>query len=660
MVDPARLPERRGASAAPAASRRPLARRSAAYARFAPPTYPADAKEADVVLFAGGGGSSIAVEQALGKHPDAALNHWPLAIGVHMRNFPDAEHHCADVMETSPLSVVPGRPIRLLWLSPDCRHFSPAKGSAIVSERIRALAWSAMPWVALRRPRVIMLENVEAFLTWGPCIVDAKGRTVPDPARKGETFAKWVARLERAGYVVDWRVLNAADYGEKTRRKRLFLVARCDGKPIVWPDATHGAPTSKGVLDGNLKPWGTAADFIQFDRDCPSIFLTKEAARKRYGRAVKRPLEKATLARIAKGLFRYTIASADPFLVHLTHQGGERGHSLRNPAPTITAANRGELALVSPSVMVFRRDSAGQDVREPLPTITANSHVKRPGCAAPLGLVAPILVPRYGERPGQEPRALSVEAPFPTVVPTGNGGQLVAAFVEQANTDMVGHDPRTPLSTIIGKGCTQRLVAASLTQLRGSNAGSDGDPGAPLASPTAQGTHTGVVAAHLDSYYATGCGGSAADPLRVATAQARHSLIAAELEADDGSEASWTRLQVLAFLRAHFGEPTEADYADPLGSELARARFGLVVAGGVVFRIVDIGMRMLDPEGELAAAMGVPAGYRWSVLDGQGREVRIPKTAITKMIGNMVCEKPAAALIAANFADEIEPLRVAA
>lgn len=568
--------------------------------------FPASRPKRAVVLFAGGGGSSIAIKRALGRHPDAALNHWPLALSVHLVNFPDAEHHCADVMETDPRHVLPGERIGLLWLSPDCRHFSPAKGAAPVSKSIRALAWSAIPWAKLRKPDVIILENVEAFLTWCPVIVGPDGKARPDPERTGETFRLWVKRLEQAGYVVEWRILNAADFGAATSRKRLFLVARRDGKPIRWPEPTH-APR-KTASERGLRPYRAAAEIIDFSRPCPSIFMTAEEARAR-GLKIKRPLEEATLRRIAKGLLRYTIAAADPFIVGVTHVGDDRVRSVREPLGTVTGANRGEFALVAPTLL--RTDFSGSrfagsyTVEEPLRTITSGGGI---------ALASVYLDRQFGRSEG--------------AITAGGGGKtsLVAAWMEQANTDMVGHDVRAPVSTIVGKGCTQRLIAAQLTQFRGSNDGNGGDLGEPVGAVCAQGGHAALLESVLE----------------------QDLPLAAPFEREG---------EVRAFLTKYYGAATAEDLAEPLDTVTSRSRFGLVLVRGQAWRIVDIGMRMLDPETELAAAMGVPRGY---VLGFDASGARVSKTAITKMVGNMVHADPAEALIRANDPFQPEPEELAA
>ncbi|HYD26918.1 DNA cytosine methyltransferase [Brevundimonas sp.] len=563
-----------------------------------------------VVGFAGGGGSSIAIHHVLGA-VDAALNHWPTALAVHERNFPEAAHYCADIFDTDCRDVCPGEEIELLWLSPDCRHFSKAKGGAPVSERVRGLAWVAIPWAKLRKPDVIMLENVEEFLTWGPVKPDGKGGLVPDPARKGQTFAKWVRRLEACGYAVEWRILNAADYGAPTSRKRLFLIARRDGRPIVWPAPTH-APRQTAAARG-LKPYRAAADIIDWSRPCPSIFLSPEEARVL---RVKRPLEEATLARIAKGLLRYTIGNADPFIVPVTHKGDSRTYDVRDPLKTVTCAKRGEFAMVAPVLTSFygERDPANvraSSLEDPLHTVTAS----------PRFPPASAFLTKFSENG----RGYLPTEPLHTVMAGAPRHSLVAAFMEQANTGMVGHDARSPVSTIASKAANQRLVTAALTQFRGSNEGNGGDVGEPLGAVCAQGGH--------------------------------HGLLETILEADQDMAVPFGRERELrAFLVKYYGTATAQDLADPLHSVTSRARFGLVVVAGVAWRIVDIGMRMLDPETELAAAMGVPKGY---VLGFDVAGNRVTKTDINKMVGNMVCPDPAAALIAANF-DAAQPERVAA
>lgn len=567
-------------------------------------------ERAIVVLFAGWGGSSLAIEHALGRHPDAALNHWRVALGVHKANFPDAEHYEAGALETDPRTVCVGRPIGLLWLSPDCRHFSPAKGSAIVSQRIRALAWAAIPWMKLRRPDVVILENVEAFLTWGPTIIGSDGKERPDPARKGQTFERWKRRILQMGYSFELRVEAVADHGGRTIRKRLKIVCRADGQPVVWPAATH-AVRSKAKAKG-LKPHRPAYECVDFTKRCPSIFMTQAQADAE-GLNIKRPLVEATMRRIAVGTYRHTIEAAEPFTVSVTHAGDDRTQSLAEGMRTITGAHRGEFALISPSLVVYRGTSAGRDLRDSMPTNTANSFIKRPGGAAPLGLMAAHLEEMHGASTG-----VSLEAGMPGL--TGQGHHaVVAAWMEQANTGLVGHDLRDGVSTIVAKGCTQRLISAQLTHLRGSNAGSGGDLRESVRGLTGGGQHQALVEAMLERDM----------PMAVPFSPYEDEL--------------------RAFLIKYYGPSNAQDLADPLGTVTSRARFGLVLVSGVAYRITDIGMRMLDPETELAAAMGVPmGGPRKYVLGWTAEGTRVSKTNITKLVGNMVAREWAERIVAAN------------
>lgn len=387
--------------------------------------------------FAGGGGASTGIEAAFGRPVDIAINHDPEAIAMHRMNHPQTQHYCEDVFSVDPLEVTGGQPVGLAWFSPDCKHHSKAKGGKPVEKRIRGLAWVVIKWARTVRPRVIMLENVEEFADWGPLIEGADGKTYPDKARKGLTFRRWVGQLKAAGYHVEHQQLRASDYGAPTRRKRLFVIARCDGRPIVWPKATHG----KGK-----KAVRTAAECIDWSLPCPSIFERK------------RSLAPATLRRIATGIQRYVIDADKPFIVPITHTGGDRVHSIDEPLRTVTTARRGELALCSPTL-------------------------------AQTG---------YGEREGQSPRALDLHTP------------LVSAFLAQHNGgthghQSYGHDVRKPVSTITGRATQQNLVTSHLLKLKGTSR--DGQPvGEPLHTIMSGGTHFAEVRAFLINYYSEGSG----------------------------------------------------------------------------------------------------------------------------------------------------------
>lgn len=416
-------------------------------------------------LFCGGGGASTGIEIALGRTPDVAVDHSPDAVAMHAANHPASTHLCQSVWRADPRDMAAGRPVGLLWASPDCRHFSKAKGGQPVRQHIRDLAWVVVHYAKLVRPRVILLENVEEFRDWGPLVQTDDGQLMPCPERKGLTFRRWKRELVKLGYRVEDRELRACDYGAPTSRKRLFVVARCDGLPIVWPAPTH----AKGGA-GGLPAWRSAAEYIDWSLPCPSIF----------GR--RKPLAEATLRRIAKGLQRYVIDAPNPFIVPVTHRGDARVHSIDEPLRTITTASRGEFMLATP-----------------------------------------FIAPRYGERPTQDPRTHSVEEPLPTIVPTGNGARLVAAFLAQHNGGMVGHDAREPVSTISSRGSQQQLVTSNLIKLRNNGVGADMRD--PLHTITSGGEHHAEVRAFLITYYGTDQDPDIRVPLATITTKHRHGLV---------------------------------------------------------------------------------------------------------------------------------------
>ncbi|MFW6344797.1 MAG: DNA cytosine methyltransferase [Halomonas sp.] len=351
--------------------------------------------------FAGGGGASEGIEQALGRPVDLAINHDETAIAVHTANHPGAEHAVADVWDIDPEQATHGMPVGLAWFSPDCRHHSKAKGGRPVSKSVRGLAWVAARWAARVKPRVIILENVEEFLDWGPVIKGADGKCRPDPTRKGQTFRGFVRALTRHGYQVDWRILRACDFGAPTIRRRLFLIARRDGLPIVWPRPTHADPAAPHVRLGKVKPWRTAAECIDWSLPCPSIFERQ------------RPLAEATLRRIAKGVMRYVVESGEPFIVPIANygNGAELVNAIGEPLRTITAWPKGgTFALVSAFLAKHYGGVVGADLRQPMPTITATDHNAPVAVtlqqAAGLGhhhaeAVAAFLVKYYGRGIGQ-------------------------------------------------------------------------------------------------------------------------------------------------------------------------------------------------------------------------------------------------------------------
>lgn len=336
-------------------------------------------KELVVDNFAGGGGASTGIEIAIGRSVDIAINHDPAAIAMHRANHPETKHYTEDVWKVDPVEACAGQPVALCWFSPDCKHFSKAKGGKPVSKKIRGLAWVAVKWAKAVHPRVIMLENVEEFQEWGR--LDAEGK--PDPRYKGETFRRFVGQLGKLGYQVEYRMLRACDYGAPTIRRRFFLIARCDGKPIVWPKPTHGDPDSLEVSAGLLKPWIPVADVLDFDLPCPSIFDSSEEIYEKYGIRAVRPLSDKTLRRIYRGLQRYVIDNPRPYIVKNTaynliqyhdeqRSDGVRGQTITEPIRTLDASNR--YGLVCAFIAQFNNHCTGSSCDRPIGTLTAQSN----------------------------------------------------------------------------------------------------------------------------------------------------------------------------------------------------------------------------------------------------------------------------------------------
>ncbi|MBZ3927640.1 DNA cytosine methyltransferase [Xanthomonas citri] len=669
-----------------------------------------------VDLFAGGGGASEALKQALGIDPALAYNHDEWAIGMHAANHPLTIHHREDIWHADPRKDVAGRPIGWFHASPDCTHFSQAKGGQPRSHKTRALSWVALKWIGqlLRAdlrdgtntaPRILSLENVWQILTWGPLVakrckvtgrvlkmdgtVAARGervpvanqQLVPDKRHSGRTWRQFVAALESKGYRVEWRKLIASDYGAGTSRERLFLLARRDGEPIVWPAPTHG--TAPGQ-----QPRVRAADCLDFSLPCPSIFTRK------------RPLADATLRRIAKGVMRHVLQSADPFIVPATHQGSDRVNDVQAPLPTITAAHRGELMLVAPELAPFiaehansshttgsmradeplrticagvkgghfsavapvlakfRGESDGRAVTEPVPTITAGGGAKRPaGAAHALGLIAPTLVQTgYGEREGQAPRALDLQQPLGTVVAGGVKHAVAAVHLTAMAQNVVGNDVRHPLPTVLAGATRFGVVSAFLEQANGGfYEGGGRDARDPMSTITATGSQQQLATAHLITMRKNAHGQDAAEPLGTVCAGAvHHGMIECTLSAEQQAGA----LQVAAFLVKYYGTGIGVDLREPLDTATTRDRMALVTVTiqGTPYVIVDIGLRMLKPH-ELFRAQGFPSGYRIThTADGRA----ITTSAAVRMCGNSVSPPPLVALARANLDTKPLPLQVAA
>jgi DNA (cytosine-5)-methyltransferase 1 len=479
-----------------------------------------------VDLFAGGGGLSTACEQALGRSPDIAINHNDDALSMHRANHPQTRHFVADVFEVCPRGATQGRPVGYLHLSPDCTHHSQAAGGQPRDERIRALTWIGRRWAGQVRPRIITLENVRQILKWGPLVAKrdkVTGRVlkrcgtvaepgehvarrdqflVPDPKREGITWRAFVRSLQAMGYVVEWRILCAADYGAGTTRERLFMVARCDGKPIVWPEPTHFKKPARGQ-----KRWVSAAECIDWSIPCPSIF---ERAK---------PLAPATLRRIARGIQRFVLDSVDPFIVNMAHGG--KLESVTDPVSTIATEKGGCRAVVTPSLVqvahgegkpggVQRWGSGVRDALDPLGTATAS------GGGGYALMAASLVQTGYGEREGQAPRSLDITEPLGTIVGTGKHA-AACAYLMQANggfNETPGHDPRRPVSTITNSGSQQQAVAAHLAQL----------------SPEHEAGALRVAAFLMQYYSEGGQWGGMRDPMNTVTTRDRLALVTVVLK----------------------------------------------------------------------------------------------------------------------------------
>jgi len=435
--------------------------------------------------FAGGGGASTGIELATGYSVDIAINHDPEAIKMHKANHPNTKHYCEDVWQVDPVEACAGKPVALAWFSPDCKHFSKAKGGKPKDKFIRGLAWVACRWAGLVRPRVIMLENVEEFKTWGP--LNRSHR--PIKAKQGVTFRKFIGQLEDLGYEVEYRELVAADYGAPTMRKRFFLIARCDGNPIVWPEPTHGPADSIQVKSGLLKPYLGAYTQLDFSLPCPSIFDTAEEIKEKYGIQAKRPLAPKTMERIARGLKKFVIDNAEPFIVQVNHSGAKSDYC--------------------------------KNANEPLSTITGKHG---------FGVVEPYMIPiGYGEKDGQEPRVHDIQKPLPTIVSSGKHyvcePYMIQYHSETANGEVRGQDVKEPIMTVDGSN-RYGLVTSFLSKFYKSGTGQDVRE--PLHTVTTSPGHFGEVRAFLIKYYGQGTGQDIKEPLGTVTSQDRFGLVTIE------------------------------------------------------------------------------------------------------------------------------------
>ena len=568
--------------------------------------------------FAGGGGASTGIEMATGYSVDIAINHDPEAIKMHKANHPNTKHYCENVWAVDPVKACNGHPVALAWFSPDCKHFSKAKGGKPKDKFIRGLAWVACRWAGLVRPRVIMLENVEEFKTWGPL----GRRHHPIKAKQGETFQKFVQQLTDLGYEVQFRELIAADYGAPTMRKRFFMIARCDGKPIVWPEPTHAPADSEEVKAGLKKPYVGAYTQLDFSLPCPSIFDTSEEIKEKYGIRAVRPLAQKTMDRIARGFIKFVLNNPKPFIIQCNHGGERRPNDIRDPMPTITGKHG--YGIVEPYMVQigqtgFAKDRS-KDVREPLTTIVSkNEHC----------LIEPTLAPYMGTNTTNHP----------------------------------GGNCKDPIHTIT-TGNQQCLISPTLIQYH-SETSKDGVRGQAIKDPIMtvdSSNRYGLVASFLHKYYDggyKGAGETVENPLPTVTAWDHNSVVTANLiqmnnhcdgkdirqplptiTAGDGHFG-----EVRAFLIKYYGQGTGQDIEQPLDTVTARDRFGLVTIEGVDYQIVDIGLRVLEPR-ELYGCQGFPEDY---IIDHDYTGKTYPRSEQVRRCGNAVCPPIPAALVRANL-----------
>ena len=578
--------------------------------------------------FAGGGGASTGLELALGREVNIAINHDPAAILMHKTNHPYTEHYQASVWDIDPREVCRGRPVGVAWFSPDCKHFSKAKGAALVDRKIRGLAWITLRWAGTVRPRVIFLENVEEFQTWGPV---RNGKPVKKKA--GQTFHKFIAQLRDLGYEVEWRELVAADYGAPTTRKRFVMVARCDGKPIVWPERTHAPRDSEEVKSGKLLPWRSAAEVIDWSLPCPSIFDTKAEIMDKYGLKAVRPLADNTMRRVIRGVDKFTIKSGAPFIVECNHSGDGHTRGSDEPVNTITGKYTGGLCepVVAPFTFSNTGGSVGADAASPVHTIrTAGGQV----------FAAPSLM-CIGQTGGGD-RIRDVREPVPTAV-SKQEACLTTASLIQYHTEKTEHVRASgvdgPIQTIDAAN-RYGLTCANLVEYYGN--GNPLDVQEPMHTVTSH-DREAVVAAHVVKFKGTNLGSSPADPVQTVTAGAgQHrscsggnfalcKTLLCKVPSGNANFHHWPEIREL--LNKH------------CGYELAEDDLLLLDFGGALYYIADIGLRMLTPR-ELYKAMSFPDDYKIET-DYKGNPYK--KSDQVARCGNAVCPLLAAAVARANL-----------
>lgn len=577
-------------------------------------------KEIIVDNFAGGGGASTGIELATGRVVDIAINHDPAAILMHQTNHPSTTHYQVSVWDIDPCKVCGGRPVGLAWFSPDCKHFSKAKGGKPVDKNIRGLAWIALRWAGTVRPRVIILENVEEFVTWGPV-----RRGKPVKSKAGRTFRQFVKQLRDLGYKVEWRELVAADYGTPTIRKRFFMIARCDGRPIVWPEPTHAPIESEAVRSGAMKPWRGAAEVIDWSLPCPSIFDSKEEIWDKYHLKSQRPLRPNTLRRIARGLDKFVLKEPEPFLVKINHaDDAPRVKDVSEPMPTITAKHGLGVSkpTLAPVLTALGQTGGGDRIRSiTSPTHTAVSKQEDM-------LITPALIQYHSEQ-SEYVRGQQMNNPICTVDAANRYGLMLPMLVKYYGGEEHGQKVWDPLHTVTAKD-REGLVAASLTKYFGGVVGADSREPMPTVTSV---DHNAVQTAHIVKFKGQDVGQHQGTPLHTITAMPCYGLVRTTIvKAMPGADLHrWP--QVRELLNTY------------CGYHLADDDVILLWVKWVAYIIADIGLRMLTPR-ELFLANGFPADY---VIDRDYLGNKYQKSEQVARAGNAVCPPLATALVRVNL-----------
>jgi DNA (cytosine-5)-methyltransferase 1 len=611
-----------------------------------------------VDFFCGGGGAGTGLEMGLGRAVNVAKNHSANAISMHTVNHPGAVHYTTDVFDGDPDTECGGKAVGWFHMSPDCTHHSQAAGGQPRKREIRNLSWIGLKWAGKKNPRVISLENVKQILQWGPLIakrckftgrvvklgggVAASGEVVPvhqqflvpDPKRRGQTWAVFVAELQHLGYVVKWRVLKACDFGAPTSRERLFMIARRDGQPIVWPEPTHAKHPSKGQ-----KKWRTAAECIDWTIPSKSIFDRPK------------PLAPATLRRIAKGMKKFVIDAADPFIVPIANWSGESVQSAHDPLRTVTSWPRGgSFAMASPIIAPATHQGSNRinNPHEPLPTVTCANRGE-------LTLISPTLIlTGYGDRAGEEPRVPRIDQPLGTVVAGGVKHALASACIVQAgHGEGSGANKRRshgvndicgPVGTVTASGGGQSISTALMVQANGGfNTTHAKNIRDPMTTLTNTGSQQQLVTANLATLRKNCIGRSMDESVPTMTAGAEHHAL---LEYTLSPEHEEGALRVAAFLISYYGTENMSAADAPAPTITTKDRLGLVTVTikGTPYVIVDICLRMLQPT-ELYKAQGFPDDY---IISHGADGKPFTKTQQVHMCGNSVSPPPMAALARAN------------